>query len=693
MSQGMVSEVDDYRKWRGYVHDILTERDASRVTSPSLPKEMIVWYEALMALNISKRSTFGEHVWDFNEDEPNASRNVQGSRMRLEFNSFPSLNLCAVLEMKIAIFVYLKAPEVLGLQRYRKNVKPATMVSCFRAGLGFLETMSMRARELMTDEFFEVGYHGVAFFDASMYRDAAAIHDCAYGPVLEKFFSVIRSPFLQGHLFDSPLPNVQLDSLPWANVLKTVPDAERTYSILPNRIFEKASRNASFAVVDFLDALGQPVHDTVALKRRNADGYFIAESRSLSKYNLDLYLAARLRRAGYDSAAMNTLLEAAMDKVWPEFRLESGAHDFKSRYTLVKLSDFNVNDCFRKYINFVSYSACYLVAQYTGMRPSELAEVVVDSCLEREGDYWLVVSNIKKHRQGLAKLFDDKWIAIPIVRDAIRVGRIIARLKQNPYLFSNMFTVRPGVEPKSMPSNGIAHQFNLFFQEILTKEELDALEFSPYTLRHTLAYQMARAELGLPFISYQLKHFGELIGGIGQNKAFSAVTLGYGAIAEILSKAGRSSSKSPTRLAEEEYILNFCDPDGSYAGPNAENHKARMKRVFSGYMAAGYSKEQIIEQMAKKRLAIINVGQGFCYGSQREEHDESLPCIGSLRCNPNRCKNAVVTKAHAPKWREIYHENKLALRAASSSLVEEELRAAMDEAKGVLVYLGEGIEV
>ncbi|WP_286952919.1 MULTISPECIES: hypothetical protein [unclassified Pseudomonas] len=117
-----------------------------------------------------------------------------------------------------------------------------------------------------------------------------------------------------------------------------------------------------------------------------------------------------------------------------------------------------------------------------------------------------------------------------------------------------------------------------------------------------------------------------------------------------------------------------------------------MKKIFNGYMAAGYSKEEIVAQMAKKRLAIINVGQGFCYGSQREEHDESLPCIGSLRCNPNRCKNAVVTRAHAPRWREIYLENRLALSSGSSSIVEEELRAAIDEAKGVLEYLGEEIE-
>ena len=80
-------------------------------------------------------------------------------------------------------------------------------------------------------------------------------------------------------------------------------------------------------------------------------------------------------------------------------------------------------------------------------------------------------------------------------------------------------------------------------------------------------------------------------------------------------------------------------------------------------------------------------------GGQREVFDESLPCIGSLRCNPNRCKNAVVTKAHAPKWREIYVQNNLALSSPNSAGAEEELRAAMEEAKGVLEHLGEEVEV
>ncbi|MAE21272.1 site-specific integrase [Pseudomonas chengduensis] len=689
----LLPELAAYKKWRTAAHTLMMGLHNHSADPAPVSLEALSWYQALMALPVSKTSVLGDTVWDFNDDHPNAAMNVKGAKLRLNFESYPLVNQSAILEVKVALYCWLKMPSALRTFASPRSIKANTALSCMKAGLGFLDKMSGQARQLLTDEFFEVGYHGLTYFDAGMYREAARIHPYAFGPDIKKFFTLIRSPFLQELIFDKPLPYVELESLTWAKVAKRVYESEKTYRILPNEIFEKASREASFAVVNFLSALEEPVDDLMALTRQNAIGYSLANTQELSRYNFELYVALRLRRKGYDSGAMADALSAAFGYVPAIFQSGSGQHVFKATETLLKLSDSKLDDDFRRYINFVSYSACYIVAQYTGMRPSELAEILVESCMEQESDYWLLISNVIKHRQGLAKLFDDKWIAIPIVRDAIRASCLIAKVKQNPYLFSNVDTVAQGAKPASMTSVGITHQFRAFFEEILTDDEFETLEFSPYTLRHTLAYQMARAELGLPFISHQLKHFGDLIGGAGQNKAFSAVTLGYGAIAEILSKGGRSSGKTPAQMAEEEYILSYCDPDGNYAGPNAENHKARMKRVFSGYMAAGYTKEQIVAQMAKKRMAIINVGQGFCYGSQREEFDESLPCIGGLRCNPNRCINAVVTKVHAPKWREIYVQNRLALGSANSAGVEEELKAAMEEARGVLEHLGEEVEV
>ncbi|MFC5694842.1 tyrosine-type recombinase/integrase [Pseudomonas sp. GCM10022186] len=690
MTEFLMSKVIEFRQWRHAIHHVLNgiSQAAGQHNADSL--RMLAWYESLLALPVSKLSTIGDQVWDFNADEPNAARNVQGPKLRIDFGQFQNLNQLALLEVKIALFCRLKMPSSFKtFMTSGKSLKANTAIAVFKSGLHYLNTMSAQARKILTDDFFESEHHGVAYFDAGSYRDAAAVHPFAYGPDIRQFFNVLRSPFLCEHVFGESLPYVELDALVWAKRAKESSESEKAYRILPNDIFEKGSREASYAVVDFLDALGETILDLDTLGRRNAKGYSLAAGQGLTRYKFNLYVALRLRRKGYDTNG----LEAALDDVWPEFYSEKFEGRFKNSLYLQGLSETDLDNEFRLYINFVSYSACYLVAQYTGMRPSELSDILVDTCLEEESGYWLVVSNIIKHRQNLSKLFDDKWIAIPIVRDAIRAAQFIAKIKQNPYLFSNVDTVAQGATPSSMGSTGITHQFSNFFMEILSDEEYESLEFSPYTLRHTLAYQMARAELGLPFISYQLKHFGDLIGAAGQNKAFSEVTLGYGAIADILSKGGRSGGQSPRDLADREYVENFCDPDGSYAGPNAEGHRTRLKKVFDGYMAAGHTKDEIFAQMVKKRLAVINVGQGFCYGGRKEDFDESLPCIGSLRCNPNRCKNAVVTKANAPKWREIYVQNHLALMSPVSEKREEEIRAAMNEAKGVLEYLGEEVEV
>lgn len=689
MSQAIIPEFAAYRKWRMAAHSLLLGLQNDVSEPGSIPLEAVSWYHTLLALPVSKVSVLGDSIWNFNEDYPNAARSIQGAKLKLDFGGFPLINQSALLEIKVAMYCWLKIPASLqSLRSSARSVKANTAISCFRAGLSFVDTMSGQARKILTDEFFELGYHGLSYFDKGMYHAAALVHPNAFGPDLKRFFTVVKSPFLLEQIFDKPLPHVELETLPWAKVMTQLDETKKTYRILPNDVFEKASREASFAVVDFLKELGEPINDEVALARQAAKDYSPAKSMGLSPYTFDLYVALRLRRKGYDSSAMR----AAIGSVRPEFLSKNRQHDFKSSTVLHLSTHVPLDDELRRYINFISYSACYLVAQYTGMRPSELSEILVGSCLEQENDYWLLISNVVKHRQGLSKLFDDKWVAIPIVRDAIRAACLIAKIKQNPYLFSSVDTVAQGGKPLSLQTSGITYQLNLFFQEILTDEEFETLDFSPYTLRHTLAYQMARAELGLPFISYQLKHFGDLVGGAGQNQAFSTISLGYGATAEILSKGGRSGGKTPRAVAEEDYITSYCDPDGNYAGPNAGSHKARMKKVFDGYMAAGYTKEEVIAQMAKKRLAVINVGQGFCYGGQREAHDDSLPCIGTLRCNPNRCKNAVVTKAHAPRWREIYVANSLALSSSSSSNTEE-LRAAMDEAKSVLEYLGEEVEL
>jgi hypothetical protein len=176
--------------------------------------------------------------------------------------------------------------------------------------------------------------------------------------------------------------------------------------------------------------------------------------------------------------------------------------------------------------------------------------------------------------------------------------------------------------------------------------------------------------------------------------ATSSVTLGYGEIGEMLSKDGsRTGNKSLRRSAELEAVKTVHNPNGTYYGGRAVEHKTNLIKLFQGYMAEGYTEEEVYEAMADQGMAIVYVGQGICYGNRNEEYDTTLPCIGSLRCNPARCSQAIVTSKHAPKWREVYILNKANLNKPEYAHNREQIQAAIDEAVMVLNSLGEMVEL
>lgn len=162
----------------------------------------------------------------------------------------------------------------------------------------------------------------------------------------------------------------------------------------------------------------------------------------------------------------------------------------------------------------------------------------------------------------------------------------------------------------------------------------------------------------------------------------------------MLSRDGNRvrDKKSFRRAAELEAIKTAHNPNGIYYGGRADEHKKGLIKTFQGYMAEGYTEEEVYEAMVDQGVAVVYVGQGLCYGG-KEENDSSLPCIGSLRCNPARCKQAVVTSKHAPKWREVYVLNKANLNKPEYSHNREQIIAAMNEAKMVLESIEEKVEL
>ncbi|WP_240326003.1 tyrosine-type recombinase/integrase [Pseudomonas syringae] len=659
-------------------------------------QEALAFLSYLNTLQVSQLSAFLNGVWDFNADYPHASRYIRGAKLRIDFTKYPNIPELAILELKAAFIIILKALSGIpadgkSTSVNKKPLKPNSLINDFQCGLRFLDKVYSVAAIELGKEHVDRELISVQCLPAHFYAAAAEDFDYVYDGNTEKLFKLLKSGYLQANVFGASLPFVDFTKLKWkilGGKHRPAKDAEKKSQVLPNNVFEISSLMASLSIVDFLDAMGEDVVDTASLNRRNAKEYFPAREHGLNPLKYNLYVYKRLSNKGFTRDEVAKVLGS---DVMSSSRLFSVVAPYAVKQ-YVEDTESPLDDNFRLYLNFVNYSCLYIIGQYTGMRPSEYAELLASSCLRLDGRYWVLASNVSKHRDNLVELFDDFWLAIPIVRDAIRVCQLISKYKNNDYIFSNVDTVAFGEQGKPFSAGATKLALDKFFERILPPETMKALNFNAYMMRHTLAYQLYRADLGLPFISHQLKHFGEIVGVGHSDRGFSKTTLLYGEIADRISKGGgarKSKGRSLRQDAELESIHQRFDPDGSYAGVNAEAHRENLRKVFRGYMASGHTKDDIFEAMLDQHIAVINVGSGFCYGGGADEFDSSLPCIGGLRCNPNRCQNAIVSKANAPAWRDVYYQNKAMLGNPAYAHAHAQNKAAMEEAYGVLQLLEE----
>lgn len=702
----LLSKFSSLRSWLTPQPDstgvIVRQRATDETLAATNGMDAVAYYEALLVLPVGRpnpetgvRSLIKDMVWDFNGDYPNSVRSVRGASLRMDWSKYTAVSPLVLLEMKVAFYLYYMAPAHVYGGRKSKSKKVTSIIMNFSAGMRFLDQMSRCDQAEFGRDYVQRSEAGVRGFDTLSYREAAKKYDYTFDSALKVFFKVIRAPYLCENVFGGFLPHVDLEKLQWAKIAaeKASVTADKVVSeVLSNKIFEHSSLSASMLIVDFLATLGESVADVDSLRRRNAREFYRAEEHDVTPRLLDMYTFMRLKQAGYPEGSILSVMGEMPDELMSPRPKEGASTVSVSKVKLI--AGGLINKAFRKYLDQVYYSCCYIVAQYTGMRPSELSQITFENALTESGRYWLLNSHVVKHRNAYGKLFDDTWVAIPIVRDAIAAASILAKYKQTPFLFAPTDTVAPGAKPLEVSSVGMKYHLMSFFEYVLPADEFRVLGFYPYMLRHTLAYQLYRAEVGLPFISHQLKHFGDIVGGY-YNRGYSAVTLVYGHMGDMIEMGGRQAGKSNRYryMAEREVVRLHYDPEGTYAGANAAAHKAKNKAMFKMYEEAGYTYDEIIDALVAQGIAVVNIGMGMCYGGRIEEFDDSLPCIGGLRCNPNRCANSVITKAHAPKWREIYTQNRALLTDPFYQDRLDQINEVINEAKGVLQWLGEATEL
>ena len=103
-SEAKLDVLTNFAEHRFYILNSLnTARYQSTAYSQQENTGSTVYMDLLMQKPVSKLSKFSDQIWDFNKDYPNAARNVQGAKLRINFSKYQEIPKFVLIEMKIIL--------------------------------------------------------------------------------------------------------------------------------------------------------------------------------------------------------------------------------------------------------------------------------------------------------------------------------------------------------------------------------------------------------------------------------------------------------------------------------------------------------------------------------------------------------------------------------------------------------------
>ena len=298
----------------------------------------------------------------------------------------------------------------------------------------------------------------------------------------------------------------------------------------------------------------------------------------------------------------------------------------------------------------VHNSAMMIILLLTGMRVSEVQNIL-NGCLEEKYGYWFLKSKVVK---GKSKSMPpvEGWLAVPLVRDAYAVLSLLCQRVGGRYLFSTIYESFKLDVDQPFAGSALNLKINRWIAKIDTENIFKEHVFSLHQCRETLVAQLAAQEVGLAFISMQLKHVhGQL------NNMPNLVTASYGQYKAQLF----SSISSKLAVARENALLQIYGENAMLAGVGSVAQKVRIDSFFSGLGLFGEDRVKYIKQMARKGVRLMPTSIGSCTKSFIAPDGEKIPpCAGDYNCDPN-CKSHVVTErsVHVLKIRKTHAEGEL----------------------------------
>ena len=621
---------------------------------------------------ISKKSEFIDQIWDFTDEEKQRLNSVGEAKLKIkwfEYKEFIPSNL--IEATKIVCYFFVKHPQVLSKRSItKKGFKANTTVQRIKCFLDFLKSLCLNQTiELIKNQKLCLISTLKELSIEELQKEAHQTN--RYEQEIKSILTALCNPTIQKYLSEKVEWNsTDIKQLKFGNKMND--NTNHTYSDQPlnDSLFIFVSKKATKDVVTFLKLLGVEINYT-SNEDFNNEPYTLKYNYSFKEI-FESYVNLRIKDREYSEHFGQRKTIYINHK---EFRMKFG----------ISTRDF-MNDLVR-----FQRAAIYIVCQFTGVRYSEAVSFQTGCLKKIKEGLWVIKGTITKGEDINKKEGNDEWVACPIVRDAVNVLEEIQRFTFNSFLISPTYSVY--LKQKELPYSNRALNglLQLYTEQIDTERRFiePKYKMSTHRLRHTLARQLIKAKLGIPYISYHLKHLHSQIAHV-QNY-INDVTLGYGNISKEL-------FNNPTAInyVKKEMVYDIYHPDSPIAGKNSEDFKARRQAYFQGMQAEGWEMDEIMEFLQAKGVPFADVGLGYCGGKKElilsDGTKEQPPCIGQLKCNPVRCHNALIPKSKIPHWINVYKHNKNMLKDPQFAHAKQEHQSFLDEAKLVLTYLDVSIE-
>ncbi|MDO1447418.1 tyrosine-type recombinase/integrase [Rhodocytophaga aerolata] len=650
---------------------------------------------------VSVKSKFADTVWDFSNENKPRNLSINKSKQLIDWGTSGFILPETIMyEVKIVAFFHAQCPRVISNRSRVINhgLKPNTYCPAFKKLLQFLTHLykNCENNNFFKHSKFETNENGrriQSIYDITIHslNEAAQSFYSERQNDIKKLLMLFNNPIIQQQIATR---NPRDKRLGWNKndinnlCFKIQPSVEpgdsKGYSDKPisDKLFQLLVKGSTADLLSFLRRMKIPLSSNYNLSiEHDIESNFIYSSLTNLGSMFKDYSEIKAKDFSYMSMSN---------------KRGSGSQNqrelFKRTYTL------SVNE-FKIILQRVQLAAQYLLLQFTGIRYSEAVQLK-RGCIEQldSGDYVIRGTMVKgKPDDRLTNI--DYWVACPIVRDAVSVLELMARLNNNDYLFAPNRLVVLNIDNRPLSNNSISNGITSYIHIVDTDNNFSyknnsakkryqnvyaKYQLTTHRLRHTLSLQLYKAAVGIPYISFHLKHLYE---SHNRFRTASEVTLGYGGIStEIFNDA------VAINRVNKDIINSLYHPEAPVAGPNAEEFKQRREDFFKGWQAAGVPIEEVMEDLVSKGIPFVDVGLGFCGGKRKIEYAdgtvEEPPCKGNLQCNPTKCKNAIITKMHIPIWKDVYVKNKKKLNDPYMAYAKKEIQAIVTEAENVLKNLG-----